>query len=202
MPNEERKETTAPEAEEGLGFSHLAMNEIAASKTEEPSEVARRSSMKWLWIIAVVAVVGVGAWLLRSALNLPPPTQVQQQFEQSLRVSNALQQGWVHRITFLSGSKVRIDFSPNIPTADDESRKQLRRLTSDLMDALIAARPGRDLEIIGFQSDQQMLQAQYRERTILVGEGGQPARDIVVHIKGDPEGGMASAMQGQTATGQ
>jgi hypothetical protein len=192
MSNEEREEEAAPER--GLGFSHLAMNEIAASKTEEPSEVARRSSVKWGWIIAVLAVVGAGAWLLRSALNLPPSTQVQQQFEQSPAMSAAMEQGWVHRVTFVSGSKVRIDFSPLVGTTDEAGRKQLREFAAKLMDALIAARPGRDLDIIGFQDDSQMLQAHYRDRSTLVGRGGEPTRDLVIHVKGDPQGGIVSAM--------
>lgn len=197
MSNEEREQ--APER--GLGFSHLAMNEIAASKTGEPSEVARRASMKWLWIVAVVVVVGGGGWLLHSALNLPPPTQVQQQFEQSPAMSKAMEQGWVHRVTFLSGTKVRIDFSPNLSTADDEGRKQFRDLTADFMDALVTVRPGRDLDIIGFQENTQMLQAHYRDRSTLVGRGGEPIRDIVIHVKGDPQGSMASAMSGSSAGG-
>jgi hypothetical protein len=199
MSNEEREQ--APEVERGLGFGHLAMNEIAASKTEEASEVTRRSSMKWLWIIAVVAVVGAGAWLLRSALNLPPPTQVQQQFEQSPAVSKAVEQGWVRRVTFLSGSKVRIDFSPNLPIAEENDRQQVRELASGFLDALIAARPGRDLDLIGFQDSSQMLQAHYRDRSTLVGPSGEPARDVVIHVKGDPQGSMASAMSGSGAAG-
>ena len=61
------------------------------------------------------------------------------------------------------------------------------------MAVLMEERPGRDLYIDGYQEDERIVRVEYRSKSTLIGPGGDTIADIVVRVKGDPEGGMGEA---------
>jgi len=189
MAEEERQEPGTQESTRGrLGFDDLGMNVVAAPSTEEPSEVGRRAGGTWLVLIAVLVAAGIIAWLARSLTNLPPGEEAEARLRARLMAGPAWQTGTLQGAYYVAGNKLRVDFSTQISTADEKGRDQLRTVTVEVMKVLIEERPHRQLEIAGYQGEQQVVEARYRHKSALVGPGGERQLDIVVRVKGDPEG--------------
>jgi len=181
----------------GLGFSSLSMNEIAPAITADPSETGTRTGKTWLLVIGVVAAVTALGWIFHNAVDTPPSGQVQQQVQQSIAAEPYGQDGTVQGVSFLSGNKVRVDFSATISTFDQGGRDRIRAATQGVMKKLIAALPDRDLFITGLQKEQVVAEARYLHRSTLVTSTGEKVPDISIHVQNDPEGGIGGSMGGR-----
>ena len=173
---------------EGRMFENLAMNEIAPSITQEPSEVGRRVGWKWLVVLAVlvaVAALGIG---MRQMLNVAPGAEAQQRLQRKLEATAAWRSGTVLGAKYTAGDRLRVDFSTNLgtdPTA-------LRTATIEVMKILMDERPNKDLFIDGFDGDKQVATAEYRSKGKLEVAGGGLEPNIAVKVAGEPEGGIGS----------
>jgi len=191
MTSEEPKQTRG---ESGLGFSNLSMNEIAPATTAEPSEAGARSSKTWLLVVGVLAVMAALILFFQVTVDRPPSAQVQEQVKQSIAAEPYGQDGTVMRVDFLSGTKVRVDFTATLSTESEEGRAQLRNASVEILKKLIPALPDRDIFLTGFQGEEAVVQARYLHRSALVGPSGEKALDISAQVKGDPEGGISGTM--------
>ncbi len=173
---------------DGLGFDSLAMNEIAASVTEEPTgELERRRGNRWLIVVAVLAAAAVVYAAGRAVVNLPPGSEAQTRLRGRLMTLESWRNGVVVGARYLSGDTLRVDLSGQLSTKDSEARDTFRKAAREVMEVLIQERPGRDLHIVGFQGEEQILQAEYRQKSNLVGPGGEVVPEILIHVKGDPK---------------
>jgi len=173
------------------------MNEIAPAITADPSETGTRTGKTWLLVIGVVAAVTALGWIFHNAVDTPPSGQVQQQVQQSIAAEPYGQDGTVQGASFLSGNKVRVDFSATISTFDQGGRDRIRAATQGVMKKLIAALPDRDLFITGLQKEQVAAEARYLHRSTLVTPTGEKVPDISIHVQNDPEGGIGGSMGGR-----
>ncbi len=181
------KPITAPDRE-SLGFRALAMNEIAAPKTQEASEVGRRAGSRWL-VLAGVLVAAAAVYLVgRTVANLPPGAEAETRLRGALVALEPWQRGVIRSAHYLSGASIRVDFSPQLSTEREKDRRDLKEATLEAMGVLMKERPNRDLRILGFQGEEQVVRAEYHQKSSLVGPGGQAVPDISIRVKGDPEG--------------
>ena len=172
----------------GLGFSALAMNEIAPQKTDQASEVARRAGSRWLIVVGVLVAALVIFLGGRMLTNLPPGEEAEARLRSRLMTLKSWQGGVIRNARYLSGNSLRVDFSTQLSTAREQERDQLREAAREVMDVLIQERPNRDLRLLGFQGQERVVQAYYRQKSGLAGPGGEPVPEISVRVKGDPEG--------------
>ena len=182
-----QKPTTAPDPE-SLGFRALAMNEIAAPKTQEVSEVGRRAGSRWLVLVGVLVAAAAVYLIGRTLANLPPGAEAEARLRGRLTALDPWQRGVIRSAHYLSGASLRLDFSTQLSTLKEEDRRELRQATLGVMDVLMKERPNRDLRILGFQGEEQVVQAQYRQKSSLAGPGGQTVPDLSVRVRDDPEG--------------
>jgi hypothetical protein len=196
MAEDQTKQSESGQSGGGLGFRALAMNEIAPQKTDQASEVGRRAGGRWLILVGVLAAAAAIFLGGRALVNLPPGKEAETRLRGRLMALDSWQQGVVRNAHYLSGNTLRVDFSTQLSTAREEARGQLRKAALDAMGILIQERPNRDLRLVGFQGEEQVLQAQYRQKTSLTGPGGEPVPDISVRVKGDPEG-LADQVSGR-----
>ena len=192
MTAEEPKKTTSGES--GLGFSDLSMNEIAPATTAEASEAGARVSKTWLLALGALAVMIALIWLFQKASDRPPSGQEQQQVWESIKAEPYGRDGTVQGISFISGNKVRVDFTATLSTLDEAGRAQLRTATQGIMKKLVEVTPDRDIFLTGFQRDEEVVQARYLHRSTLVAASGEEIPDISVQVKNDPEGGISGTM--------
>lgn len=192
MSTEESKQD--PPRESGLGFSNLSMNEIAPATTTEASEAGKRTSRSWVLTIVVVAVAVALVWLFQHTTDRPPSAQAQQQVRDSVNAESYGKEGTVQEISFLSGSKVRVEFTATISTVDEQGRAQLRNATQGILKKLIEVMPDRDIFVTGFQGEEAVVQARYLHRSALVSASGERIPDISIQVKNDPEGGISGTM--------
>ncbi len=179
--------------QKGLGFQDLSMNEVPASATAEQSEAPRRKGGLVLIVIAVllaVAVIVIGA---RAVSNASPGEEAQDRLRKQLMETWPWQEGVVLDATYLAGNRLRIGFTPRLGGTDTD-RDTIRKATNEVMQVLMAERPGRDLYLDGFQGDHQIVTARFRYKSVLIGPGGEQIPDILVKVEGDPEGGMGEAV--------
>ncbi|MCJ7750065.1 MAG: hypothetical protein MUQ65_03065 [Armatimonadetes bacterium] len=191
---EEQPRGSKPEgAKPGLDFSDLSMNEVPASATAEQAEGPRRSAGVGLIVIGVLvaaALIVLGARLIGNAV---PGQEAEERLRQRLSSLSVWQRGVVLEAGYAAGNKLRLEFAPSLSVAGEEGRSIVRQATQDAMGVLIEERPGRDLYIDGYQGEERIVSAEYRAKSTLVGPGGERIADIVVRVKGDPEGGMGGA---------
>jgi len=188
-PRRNKSEGTKP----GLDFSDLSMNEVPASATAEQAEGPRRSAGVGLIVIGVLvaaALIVLGARLIGNAV---PGQEAEERLRQRLSSLSVWQRGVVLEAGYAAGNKLRLEFAPSLSVAGEEGRSIVRQATQDAMGVLIEERPGRDLYIDGYQGEERIVSAEYRAKSTLVGPGGERIADIVVRVKGDPEGGMGEA---------
>jgi len=189
QPRGSKSEGTKP----GLDFSDLSMNEVPASATAEEAEGPKRSAGVGLIVIGVLvaaALIVLGARLIS---NAAPGEEAEERLRQRLSSLPVWQRGVVLEAGYAAGNKLRLEFAPSLSVVGEEGRSIVRRAAQDVMDALIEERPGRDLYIDGYQGEERIVSAEYRAKNTLVGPGGERIADIVVRVKGDPEGGMGGA---------
>jgi len=188
MPEGDTQQPTTAQGSESLGFRALAMNEIAAPKTEEASEVGRRAGSRWL-VLAGVLVAAAAVYLVgRTLTNLPPGAEAEARLRGMLTALEPWQRGVVRSAHYLSGATLRVDFSTQLSTEKEQDRRDLREATLQVMGVLAKERPNRDLHILGFQGEEQVVQADFHQKSSLAGPGGQAVPEISVRVKGDPEG--------------
>ena len=170
----------------GLGFRALAMNEIAAPKTEETGEVVRRAGNRWLILIGVLLAAALLYLGGRTVINLPPGAEAETRLRARLMTLESWRNSVVRGARYLSGNTLRLNLSTQLSTGDRQARDTLREAARQVMDVLIQERPGRDLRIIGFQGEEEVLWAEYRQKSSLAGPGGEAVPEILVRVKGDP----------------
>lgn len=191
---EEQSRNGKPEsAKPGMDFRELSMNEVPASATAEQAEGPRRSAGAGLIVIGVLvaaALIVLGARLIGNAV---PGQEAEERLQKRLSSLPVWQRGVVMEAAYAAGNKLRLEFAPSLSMAGDEGRNIARQAAQDVMGVLIEERPGRDLYIDGYQGDEKIVSAEYRAKSTLVGPGGERIADIVVRVKGDPEGGMGQA---------
>jgi hypothetical protein len=192
MVDEQTRETGTGQQGTGLGFRDLSMNEVPASATPEQSEAPRRAGGLTLIIIAVLLAVTVIAIGARAISNAAPGQEAQDRLRARLMEVRPWQDGIVLDATYMAGNRLRVGFTPRLGSSDAD-RDTLRKATFEVMQVLMAERPGKDLYIDGFQGDRQTVTARYRQKSTLIGPGGEQIPDIVVRVEGDPEGGMCEA---------
>jgi len=172
-------------------FDNLAMNEIAPSITQEPSEVGKRIGWQWLIVLAVLlAVAGLGIGM-RQMLNVAPGVEAQQSLQTKLGATAAWRSGMVLGAKYTAGDRLRVDLSTTVgsdPTT-------LRKATIEVMKIFMQERQDRDLFIDGFQGDKQVVLAEYRNKGKLEVAGGGLEPDISVKVAGEPEGGIGSLVK-------
>ena len=180
----EQKPTETAEGQEvqGLGFSQLSMNEIAPAVTAEPSEEGKRTGSAWLIAVVVLAVFIGGGWALRSALNFPPPSDVQQRFEDQVSALPFSQDGTLQRVKFLTGTSVQVDFAPTISTQDADQRTTLRQASTAVLRLLVKTVPDKDVSVVGLQGETKITEARYSPRSDFGGKGAHTADDIEASI--------------------
>jgi hypothetical protein len=176
---------------EGRMFDNLAMNEIAPSITQEPSEVAKRIGWQWLIVLAVLIVVAALGIGMRQMLNMAPGAEAQQRLQTKLEATEAWRAGMVLGAKYTAGDRLRVDLS----TAAGPDPTMLRKATIEVMKTFMQERPDRDLFIDGFQGDKQVLLAEYRNKGKLAVAGGGLEPDIAVKVAGEPEGGIGSLVK-------
>jgi len=189
QPRGSKSEGTKP----GLDFSDLSMNEVPASATAEEAEGPRRSAGVGLIVIGVLvaaALIVLGARLIS---NAAPGEEAEERLRQRLSSLPVWQRGVVLEAGYAAGNKLRLEFAPSLSVMGEEGRTIVRRAAQDVMGVLIEERPDRDLYIDGYQGEERIVSAEYRAKSTLVGPGGERIADIVVRVKGDPEGGMGGA---------
>lgn len=172
-------------------FDKLAMNEIAPSITQEPSEMPKR--IRWMWLVVLAVLIGVAAlgFGMRQMLNMPPGEEAQQRLRTRVETTDAWQSGTVLKVQYTAGDRLRVDFSTTIqpePTT-------LRKATIEVMKALMQERPDRDLFIDGFQGDRQVVSGEYRAKGKLAVAGGGLEPNIAVRVAGEPEGGIGQLVK-------
>ncbi len=182
-----------------LGFRELSMNEVAASATQEESEAPRRAG--GLALVVFIALVGVGLVVFggRFIRNLAPGREAEERLREKASSLAVWQKGVVMDISYVAGDRVRVDFASNLPAESDEGRNAVRKATRQLMEVVIAERPGRDLYIDGYRAGEQIVRATYRAKSALTGPGDEPIPDIIIRVKGDPEGGVGAAYEASTS---
>jgi hypothetical protein len=196
---DEQRSQPAPEPKEpgGLGLGDLSMNVVAASATEEPSEVGRRTGRTWLILLGVLIVVALLAFIGRSLTSLSPGAEAEARLRAKLQVLPAWQTGLIQSARYVSGAELRVDFAPQLSLVSEGNRKQVKDSAVTIMRILMEERPNRDLSIEGYQNDKAVLHAEYRSKGALVGPGGRVEPEIVVHMAGEEEG-LAGAVSQAT----
>jgi hypothetical protein len=189
----ESAEEQRQKEEERVGYEDLSMNVVAASATAERSEAGRRAGGRWLIVIAVLAAaaaVFVGARMIG---NARPGQEAEERLRKKLRDLPVWQSGVVLEAQYIAGDRLRISVSPRLSTMQGEHREKMREAAKQVMEVLVEERTGCDLFIDGYQGDEKVIQAEYRQKSTLVGPGGEPLPDIVVRVEGDPTGGIGEA---------
>jgi len=176
---------------DGRMFDKLAMNEIAPSITQEPSEMPKR--IRWTWLVVLAVLIGVAAlgFGMRQMLNMPPGEEAQQRLRTRVETTDAWHSGTVLKVQYTAGDRLRVDFSTTIqpePTT-------LRKATIEVMKASMQERPDRDLFIDGFQGDRQVVSGEYRAKGKLAVAGGGLEPNIAVKVAGEPEGGIGQLVK-------
>ena len=177
----------------GRDFKDLSMNEVPASATADQDEAPRRGAgvgLIALGVLVAAALIVLGARLIS---NAAPGQEAEDRLRQKLSTLPVWQRGVVLGAGYTAGNKVRLEFAPSLRMGADEGMSVVRGAAQDVMDVLIAERPGRDLYVDGYQGDERIVTAHYRSKSTLVGPGGERIADIMVRVKGDPEGGMGEA---------
>ncbi len=171
----------------GLGFDSLAMNEIAAPEKDEAGAAAERRSGRWLMVLGVLAAAALVYAAGRAVVNLPPGADAQTRLRGRLMTLESWRNGVVVGARYLSANTLRLELSTQLSTTDSKARDQFRDAARQVMKVLIQERPGRDLKILGFQGEKQIVRAEYHQKSSLVGPGGEVVPEILVHVKGDPK---------------
>ena len=188
-PRSSKSEGTQP----AMDFADLSMNEVPAAATAEQGEGPRRGAGVGLVVVGVLvaaALIVLGARLIG---NAAPGQEAEERLRKKLSSLPAWQRGVVLEAGYAAGNKLRLEFAPSLSVAGEEGRSIVRRAAQDVMDVLMEERPDRDLYIDGYQGEEKIVGAEYRAKSTLVGPGGERIADIVVRVKGDPEGGMGSS---------
>jgi hypothetical protein len=185
-------EDKVPESARRGSYADLSMNVVAASSTAEPAETVRRKSRLWMVLVAMVVAAAALAWVAGKLSNLPPGEEADIRLQGALQNLDVWQRAIVTKATYEKGNTLRVQFTPQISTETDQGRAALRAAALDVMNVFRQQRPGRDLYINGYQGDEQVLEAEYSVKGSLPGPGGQPVPNIVVHVKGDPKGGIGT----------
>lgn len=196
MAEEETKDRAREQA--GLRFAGLGMNVVPAAVTQEPSEVRHRASIRWLWLVAVLAVVAVVAYGAKTFLNMPPGQQAEQRLRDALARTEAWGSGMVMKAQYTAADRIRIEYGT---AALDPAT--VRKATIEVMKVFMQERPGRDLYIDGYRGDHQVASAEYRQKGGIRGEGGRIEPDIRVKVEGEAEGGIGQLVKpsGRAAPG-
>lgn len=177
----------------GMHFDELSMNEVPASAAAGEAEGPKRNAGVGLIAVGVLvaaALIVLGARLVGNAV---PGQEAEGRLKQRLSSLTVWQRGVVLEARYAAGNKLRLEFAPSLSMGGEDERDIVRRATLDVMDVLKEERPGRDLYIDGYQGDERIVNAEYRAKSTLLGPGGEQIADIVVRVKGDPEGGMGQA---------
>jgi hypothetical protein len=202
MADERKDRSGAEEQHDGLDYSALSMNEVAASATDEPSEGGRHAAGLAL---LVIAVVGVAAFILigiRVFTNALPGQEAEQRLKAKLSGLEAHRMGTVLNARYLAGNRLHIGISPRLSIADEEDRKRIEEAARDVMEVLMEERPGRDLYIDGTQGDEEIVSVRYRHKGTLMDHSGERIPDIAIEIVGADESGISEAAGGsKPATG-
>ncbi len=193
MMDEQTRMSESEQQKTGLGFQDLSMNEVPASATAEQSEAPRRKGGLALIVVAVLLAVAVIAIGVRAVSNASPGQEAQDRLRKKLMQTWPWQEGVVLDATYMAGNRLRIGFTPRLGGTDTD-RDTIRKATTEVMQVLMSERPGKDLFIDGFQGERQIVTARYRHKSTLIGPGGEQIPDILVHVEGDPEGGMGEAV--------
>ncbi len=196
MSEQDPTKTAGGEQPQGLGFAKLSMNEIAPAVVTEPAKAAARRTGK-TWLIALGAVIIlVGAWFgVRSALNFPPPPEVQQAFQDTIAASPYGQEGTVVLTKFLNGTSLEIQFSPTLSTMSFEQRTVLRQATTFVLKAMAKAVPERELTVTGLQGETKIVEAHYSPSRALSGDAKSDELDVTMWVKDGEEDGIGEMKQ-------
>lgn len=197
MAEDESKDQDQEQA--GPRFAGLAMNEVPAAVTQEPSEVRRRVGIRWLWLVLVLAVVAVVAYGAKTFLNMPPGQEAEQRLRDALARTEAWGSGMVMKAQYTAGDRIRVEYGT---AALDPAA--VRKATIEVMKTFIRERPGRDLYIDGYRGGRQIASAEYRQKGGIRGEGGRIEPDIRVKVEGEAEGGIGQLVKpsGRAAPGE
>jgi len=179
----------------GLGFAHLSMNEVSPSARVAGEEAPPQRSRAGLLVVLVLIAVAIVAFGVRLISNVAPGGDAQASLQRAIEAlpGGYWQKGVILQAQYLTGQTVRLEFSPRLNTANDPDREVIRRATRDVFGVLRKERPDRDLYIDGFQEGEQVVRGEYRYKSSLVGPAGEQVPDMVIRVKGDPEGGMGGA---------
>jgi hypothetical protein len=178
-----------------LGYDDLSMNVVPAPETEERTEIPRRRGMLWLVLIAVLVAVGALGWSARLVLNVPPGEEAEERLRGRLQETLVWEKGTVMGVYYVAGDRIKIDLTRNLSASDDGDRQELRKAAIEVMKVLMSERPDRDLFIDGYQGEEQVLRAEYRQRGGIVTAQGEAQPEIVVRIEGEPEGGVGTLVR-------
>jgi len=193
MAEDETRGRMGDDTKAGRDFRDLSMNEVPASATADQDEEPRRGAgvgLIALGVLVAAALIVLGARLIG---NAAPGQEAEDRLRQKLSSLPVWQRGVVLGAGYAAGNKVRLEFAPSLRVGADEGRSVVRSAVQDVVDVLITERPGRDLYVDGYQGEERIVTAEYRSKSTLVGPGGERIADIVVRVKGDPEGGMGEA---------
>lgn len=192
--DEERPRSGESEGtQSGLQFDDLSMNEVPASATAEQADEPRRGygvGIIAIGVLVAAALIVLGARLVGNAM---PGQEAEARLREKVSGLVVWQRGIVLEVHYMAGNKLRLEFAPSLSMRGDEGRDTVREAVLDVMDVLIEERPGRDLYIDGYKGEEQIVTSEYRSKSTLMGPGGEHIADIVVRVKGDPEGGMGQA---------
>ncbi len=179
----------------GLGYRRLAMNPVAPSLAQEPTRRQERRGRPWLiFLVVVIGAAGL-AWVAGRLANLHPGAEAEARLRTRLQGLEVWQMGTLVDARYLAGNKVRLQLGSHLVLETDEGRNAARQAALEAMDQFMQERPDRDLYIEGYQGEEQVLRAEYRRRSALLGPDGQPVPDVVVRVKGDPEGGLGAVVR-------
>jgi len=200
MTEKDETGATGREGKDALGFRDLSMNELPSAQPVSEDEAPAGSNRVILLVLGVLAVVALLVVGLRVVSNAPPGQEAEDRLRHRLMQLPLWERGTVLQVHYVSGDRVRLDFSPSISVTDENGQKLLRDATRETLLVLMKERPGRDLFVEGYQGDEQIVRGEYRSKSTLLGADGQPVPDIAVRIKGET-GGLGGAF-GQTTGGR
>jgi hypothetical protein len=150
-----------------------------------------------LLVIGVLAVVIFLVVGMRLISNAHPGKEAEARLRAQLMGLPFWQQGTVMEVHYLAGDRVRIDFNQRLSPLDDDDKRLMRDATRETLFLLMTERPRRDLFIEGYQGETEVLRAEYRHKSTLIGPDGQPVADISIRVKGEA-GGLGGAFDEST----
>jgi hypothetical protein len=192
--------TTPSETKGSLGFQDLSMNELPSAQPVAAGDAPGHSGRIAALVIAVLAVVAflvIGSRLLS---NAAPGQEAEMRLRQRLGTLPIWKKGVVMEVHYVAGDRIRLDFSSRLSTTVEEQQALIRDATRQALLVLREERPGRDLYVDGYQGEEQILSGEYRQKSTLIGAGGEHVPDIAIRIAGEGGGGLGGAFSETSGT--